>query len=291
MRASLFGEGVEEAAQVWDGVFSAAVDTAAAKLEDPAADLAQFTEQDSAAEGGNAVLVFTALKASITLLAQEGSEAVFVDRQTGPPVETEEVFGVGILVAFQDCFKRDQVFFIAACPSGQSRPGPVFRFFDQSGSDRIQIDIEHAIDQRLLIGQDDGAEAFGKEGSPAVVVSVVPLAHGLFDVVHEVGDGEEAFIESFPLGGCFGSVGRAWVEDGGASLEFASSQTLESEKADDQVEVIAEQVVVGQLAAVDADIVEENAKEGLGGDGIVKRVPVDGPADAAHQMIEGVLVG
>src|SRR5690606_1099614 len=258
---------------------------------DPAADVAQFAEQDTAAEGGNPVAVFPSLKASITLSGQKRVEAVFVDRQSGPPVEAEEIFRVGIFVFSEDGFERDQVDFVAASPSGHGRPGPVFWIFDQAGTDRIQIDIEHAIDQGLLIGQDDGAEAFGKEGTSAVVVTVVPLAHGLFDVVHEIGEGEQALIESFPLGGSFGTVGGAWIEQGGASAEFSQRQALEGEESDDQVEVIAEQVVVGQLTAVDAGVVEENSEEGLGNDGIVKGVPVEGATDPADQVIEGVLMG
>lgn len=120
---------------------------------------------------------------------------------------------------------------------------------------------------------------------------VVPLAHGLFDVMHEVGDGEEALIETSPLSGSLRAVGFAGIEDGGSSFQFSSGEAFEGSKQGDQMEVIAEQVVVGQLAAVDGGIVEEDLKEGLCGQWIVKGIPVERPADAAHQMIEGVFVG
>lgn len=120
---------------------------------------------------------------------------------------------------------------------------------------------------------------------------VVPLAHGLFDVMHEIGDGEEALIKPSPLSGSLRAVGFTRIKDGGSTLQFPSGEAFEGSKQGDKVEVIAEQVVVGQLAAVDGGIVEEDLKEGFCGQWVVKGIPVERAADAAHQMIEGVFVG
>lgn len=131
----------------------------------------------------------------------------------------------------------------------------------------------------------------GKERAATIVMFVVPLAHGLFDVMHEVGDGEEPLIEPAPLSGSLGAVFLARIKDGGTSLQLSLGEACKGPEQGDQVEVIAHQVVVGQAAAVDGSVVEEDSKERLSGERILERIPVDRSTDSAHQMIEGVSVG
>lgn len=137
MATSLLGQGEEETAQLSDRIGSAAIKTPLPKLEDPLVNLTEFSEGDASTEAGDAVAVLTCLEASFVFLFDDGGEILHIDGQSATPVKTGVVFGVRILSALEDLLERDQAGFAALGSLGQSRPPPVFRFFDQTGPDGI----------------------------------------------------------------------------------------------------------------------------------------------------------
>lgn len=126
----------------------------------------------------------------------------------------------------------------------------------------------------------------------SIEAAIEPFGVFAVDVLHESGDVEEFVVEFLP--GCRGPGegfpgGSKSVEQGGALAELRRGERAEGLEEEDQVVVVAHDLVGGELAAVGGDVEADDFEEFLPGLGVQQREVVGGAGDASEDMVEGLI--
>jgi hypothetical protein len=169
---------------------------------------------------------------------------------------------------------------------------PEFGAWHEAGAQGIEFDVEEAFLEGFGIEEFGVFEAIGPEVTVSIEAAIEPFGVFAVDVLHESGDVEEFVVELLPGSGRPGEGflgGSVSVESGGALAELSRGERAEGLEEEDQVVVVAHDLVGSELAAVGGDIEADDFEEFLPGLRVQQREVVGGAGNASEDVVKGFI--